>query len=69
MKLVVEKRNATVFLMYPDTATLTLDETGLAINSEPKHTKYTSTEYLLIEDVTAEAFLLNVTNQIWKYNI
>lgn len=55
--------------MYPDTATLTLDETGLTINSEPKHTKYTSIEYLLIEDVTAEAFLLNITNQIWKYNI
>tara|TARA_R100001163_G_C4893655_1_gene85458 strand:- start:131 stop:340 length:210 start_codon:yes stop_codon:yes gene_type:complete len=69
MKLVIEKRTATVFLMYPDTATLALDETGLTINSEPKHTKYTSTEYLLIEDVTAEAFLLNVTNQIWKYNI
>jgi len=69
MKVVVQKSNQTVFLMYPDTATLALDETGLTINSEPKHTKYTSIDFLLIEDVTAEAFLLNVTNQIWKYNI
>jgi hypothetical protein len=69
MKLVVRKSNQMVFLMYPDTATLTLDETGLTINSEPKHTKYTSIEYLLIEDVTAEAFLLNVNNMEWRYNI
>ena len=68
MKLVVEKANATIMVMYPDTATLELDETGLTINSEPKHTKYTSSGYLLFEDVTAEDFLLNITNQNWKYN-
>jgi len=55
-------------MMYVDTDTVSIDETGLTINGA-KYSQYTSLFFLLIEDVTAEAFLLNVNNQIWKYNI
>jgi len=68
MKLVIQKQNQTISMMYVDTDTVSIDETGLTINGA-KYSQYTSLFFLLIEDVTAEAFLLNVNNQIWKYNI
>ncbi len=68
MKLVIEKATQKVFFMLPDTDTVLMDETGITINGE-KSPQTTSLMFVLIEDVTAEAFLMNVNNLEWRYNI
>jgi hypothetical protein len=68
MKLIIEKATEKVFSFLPDTDTVSMDETGLTINGE-KSPQITSIEFLLIEDVTAEAFLMNVNNIDWRYGV
>jgi|TARA_R110000787_G_scaffold240774_1_gene346934 hypothetical protein len=68
MKLIIEKATEQVFSFLPDTDTVSMDETGLTINGE-KSPQITSIEFLLIEDVTAEAFLMNVNNIDWRYGV
>ena len=68
MKLIIEKATGKVFSFLPDTDTVSMDETGLTINGE-KSPQITSIEFLLIEDVTAEAFLMNVNNIDWRYGV
>ena len=68
MKLIIEKATEQVFSFLPDTDTVSMDETGLTINGE-KSPQITSIEFLLIEDVTAETFLMNVNNIDWRYGV
>jgi len=57
-----------VLIMYPDTVTASIDDTGLTVDGV-KYSQYPSGLFLLIEDVTAEAFIMNSNNMEWRYSI
>lgn len=67
MKIVLNVISEEVVGMYPDTATISIDESGLNVNGSMDPT-VTSSGNRIIDDVTPELFLLGLINESWRYH-
>ena len=73
MKLVISYSEAIVKALYLDTDTVILNGSGLTVNGKLENADIHSGRCRLIEDVTAEAFLVGInnlvgeTNHEWRY--
>ena len=59
MKLLIARESESVLMILADTNTVALDADGITINGKHDPT-FTENFYELIEDVTAEAFLIDI---------
>ena len=67
MKIVIAQQTAEVQALYLDTDTVTLNGSGLTVNGVLEDAQITAGQYSLLEDVTAEAFLVGINNHSWRY--
>ena len=67
MKIVIDVLSEDVHDIYADTDTITLDGSGLTVNGS-NTPRITAAQYRLVENVTAEVFLLGLINENWRYH-
>ena len=65
MKLLITRAEPSVYMILADTDTVVLDTSGVTINGIANST-VNENSYELIEDVTAEAFLIDI--EMSKYS-
>ena len=69
MKLLIGREKHDVYMMLADTDTLALDADGVTINGKTDTTSgITENSYELLEDVTAEAFLIDINLGTYRWH-